>query len=277
MSRRQTLGALSPSQLNSNRPSAAAGRGGGKPDGPRMSLKPQAGRPSMAPPSRPAERPSGMGADPRRSSAFGKAGGSNGLKQDPRPLGDKNFFNSCIRTVITYLSTHGYPYALSPKLLASPTGKDFAQMVQFLFQKFDPALKAFGKVEDEVPLFFKRLNYPFQVGGTSCAVLSRACGVRLGVRWGLGWLAAAAVRVMSACRMRPGWMRCAAARKCSQSQQQQHVSCGCGGSSSSSRWQCSMCCGACCRARRCAHATVHGAGCIAGTMAAALLCLHCSR
>lgn len=127
-----------------------------------MSLKPQPGRPSMAP-NRPGDRPSGMGVDPRRSSAFGKA--NNGLKQDPRPLGDKNFFNSCIRTVITYMSTHGYPYALSPKLLASPTGKDFAQMVQFLFQKFDPALGkvAFGKVEDEVPLFFKRLNYPFQV------------------------------------------------------------------------------------------------------------------
>jgi kinetochore protein NDC80 len=65
--------------------------------------------------------------------------------------------------VITYLSSNGYPYAVSPKLLASPTGKDFAQIVQFLFQKFDPNLKAFGKVEDEVPLFFKRMNYPFQI------------------------------------------------------------------------------------------------------------------
>lgn len=36
-------------------------------------------------------------------------------------------------------------------------------MVQFLFQKFDPNLKALGKIEDEVPLFLKRLNYPFQI------------------------------------------------------------------------------------------------------------------
>lgn len=111
----------------------------------------------MAP--RPAERPSNMGID-RRSSAFGKPGTA---KADPRPLSDKNFFNGCIRNIIAYASTHSYPYALSPKVLTSPTGKDFAQLAFWLFQRFDPTLKAFGKVEDEVPLFFKRLNYPFQL------------------------------------------------------------------------------------------------------------------
>jgi hypothetical protein len=124
-------------------------------------LKPHAaaaGRPSVAP--RQLERPSNVGLDPRRSSAFGKSGNA---KADPRPLNDKNFFNSCIRTIITYASTHAYPYALSPKILTSPTGKDFTQLAFWLFQRFDPTLKAFGKVEDEVPLFFKRLNYPFQI------------------------------------------------------------------------------------------------------------------
>lgn len=155
MSRRQTLAALSPNQLQ-GRSSLAPGKAGQK-DG-RQSLKPAAnGRPSVAP--RPAERPSNMGID-RRSSAYGKPGAA---KQDPRPLNDKNFFNGCIRTIITYSSTHGYPYALSPKILTSPTGKDFAQLAFWLFQKFDPTLKTFGKVEDEVPLFFKRLNYPFQL------------------------------------------------------------------------------------------------------------------
>lgn len=36
-------------------------------------------------------------------------------------------------------------------------------IVQFLFQQFDPNMKTFGKIEDEVPLFFKRLSYPFQI------------------------------------------------------------------------------------------------------------------
>jgi len=68
-----------------------------------------------------------------------------------------------MRTVITYLSSHGYPAAISPKTLASPTAKDFTLIVQFLFQQFDPNMKTFGKIEDDVPQFFKRLNYPFQI------------------------------------------------------------------------------------------------------------------
>lgn len=159
MSRRQTLGTLSPNNLN-NRQSLAPGKAG-KQDSSRQSLKPlstAAGRPSVAP--RQLERPSNAGLDPRRSSAFGKSGTA---KADPRPLSDKNFFNSCIRTIITYASMHAYPYPLSPKILTSPTGKDFTQLAFWLFQRFDPTLKAFGKVEDEVPLFFKRLNYPFQI------------------------------------------------------------------------------------------------------------------
>lgn len=72
--------------------------------------------------------------------------------------------NSCIRTVIAYLTTHNYPYAISPKTLTTPTGKEFAQLIQFLFHQFDPILaKNLGKIEDEVPQFFKRLNYPFQI------------------------------------------------------------------------------------------------------------------
>lgn len=99
--------------------------------------------------------------DPRRSSAY--APKPAGPKTDPRPLSDKNFLNNCIRTVITYLSTHGYPAAVAPKTLASPTAKDFTLIIQFLFQQFDSNMKTFGKIEDEVPQFFKRLNYPFQI------------------------------------------------------------------------------------------------------------------
>ncbi|KAF5837128.1 HEC/Ndc80p family-domain-containing protein [Dunaliella salina] len=101
--------------------------------------------------------------DARRSSAYNNGGKANGPKSDPRPVTDKAFVNNCIRTVITYLSTHGYPAAVAPKTLASPTAKDFTMIVQFLFQKFDPSMKIFGKIEDDVPLFFKRINYPFAI------------------------------------------------------------------------------------------------------------------
>lgn len=126
---------------------------------------------SVPPKSRKSLAPSAMGYDPRaslagghdprRSSTFGAK--PSGPKADPRPLSDKAFLNDCVRTVITYLSTHGYPAAVSPKTLASPTGKDFTLIAQFLFQRFDPSMKTFGKMEDEVQAFFKRLNYPFTI------------------------------------------------------------------------------------------------------------------
>ncbi|KXZ44538.1 hypothetical protein GPECTOR_65g156 [Gonium pectorale] len=153
MSRRQTLANLSPSQLNK---SGAPGRAAK--DGPPLPAK---GRKSIAV-GLVAERPSGvpLGLD-RRSSAFGTK--PSGPKQDPRPLSSKDYQANCIRTVITYLSTHNFPAAVSPKTLASPTGKDFSTIVTFLFQQVDPTFRIQGKVEDEVPVFFKRLSYPFQI------------------------------------------------------------------------------------------------------------------
>ena len=156
MSRRQTLGALqalSPSQLNM-RSSAAPTR---------VAKESQQGikansRKSMAPTQ---DRSLMASVDGRRSSAF--ASKPSGPKQDPRPIGDKNFMNNCIKTVIAFLSSHQFPAQVSPKTLASPTAKDFTTIVQFLFQKFDPSMRTFGKIEDDVPMFFKRLNYPFQI------------------------------------------------------------------------------------------------------------------
>jgi kinetochore protein NDC80 len=165
MSRRQTLGVLSPSALNSRANQAGrilTGKEGSQSTASALNgaSVPGKGRKSMAPTAE--NRPSavGLGVD-RRSSAFG--GKPTGPKQDPRPLSDKNFLNNCVHTLITYLSLHGYPAAVSPKTLASPTAKDFTMVVQFLFQRFDSNMKTFGKIEDEVPVFFKRLNYPFQI------------------------------------------------------------------------------------------------------------------
>ena len=59
--------------------------------------------------------------------------------------------------------THGYNVAISTKLLVSPASKDILNIVQFLFQKADPNLKLLGKVEEDVPVVFKRLGYPFQI------------------------------------------------------------------------------------------------------------------
>ncbi|GIL90917.1 hypothetical protein Vretimale_17127 [Volvox reticuliferus] len=156
MSRRQTLAQLSPSQLNS--------KGGNSGVPPRCSKDvgplPGKGRKSVAGGLLMATAMPGSCLE-RRSSVVTK---SSGPKQDPRPLNSKEYQNNCIKTVINYLTTHNFSYPVSPKTLASPTGKDFSAVVTFLFQQIDPvAFRILGKVEDEVPLFFKRLNYPFQI------------------------------------------------------------------------------------------------------------------
>lgn len=132
MSRRTTLGALSAGMLNSRAsmgPERVASQGAlGGVAGPRANRK------SMLPSSMPAGPVStaslGSGLmDVRRSSAY-NSNKPAGPKADPRPLGDKTFQGNCIRTIITYLSTHSYTASVSPKTLASPTGKDFAMIVQ---------------------------------------------------------------------------------------------------------------------------------------------------
>lgn len=142
-SRRQTLGALSPSQLNS-RGNAVPGR---------VSKDPKQGKPVRG------ERFSSTGTD-RRSSVYGK---SSSTRQDPRPIGTKEYTNACIKTVVAYLTSHSYPFPISPKTLTTPTAKEFTTLIQYLFQKLDPTLKTLGKVEDEVPALLKRVGYPFQI------------------------------------------------------------------------------------------------------------------
>lgn len=179
MSRRQTMGGglieRSSSQVNSmnSRQSIGAGRvatGEG-----RKSLGAvvpgqaffAGGRPSTG-----GGRPSGgSGAAPSRNSLQRRAsmyGTGPAVRQDPRPLSDKAFQNACMHKLISYLTTHSYDRALSPKLLC--TNKEFSFVVQFLFAKIDPQIKFAGKVEDEVPVLFKRLRYPFNISKSALQV-----------------------------------------------------------------------------------------------------------
>ncbi|KAI3425309.1 hypothetical protein D9Q98_009074 [Chlorella vulgaris] len=150
MDRRKTLAGLSPAQLNS-RASLAPGRGmaakGG--GGSKMALDKALSRMSLA------------GPVARRSSAYVTK--ASGLKSDPRPVSDKGFQQACVRTVISYLAAHGFEYAITPKVLASPTTKDFTNVMLFLYRQFDPVLPKTFKLEEEVPQLYKRLKYPFQI------------------------------------------------------------------------------------------------------------------
>ncbi|CAL8470906.1 g10448 [Coccomyxa elongata] len=131
------------------------------------------GRPSMFPGTVRLAGPAT--AVPRRSSTHAKAGGP---KHDPRRIGDKAYQANCIRTLIAYLSTHGYDQPLTPKTLTNPMGKDVINIMHFLMRRVDPHSKMDPttkmdpnsknpgnqcKIEDEVPALFKRLRYPYTI------------------------------------------------------------------------------------------------------------------
>ena len=163
MNRRQTLGGLSPAQLNSRtsfEPSRITKDGKSS-----TKVTAMSGRQSLAPKAannnQPNSRLSTLSGVQRRSSTYGKK--TTGPKQDPRPVSDKAYQHDCIRQLIEYLSTHGYEHAVSPKTLTSPMSKDVFSIVQFLLRQVDPNMKPLGKMEEDVPQLFKHLKYPFQI------------------------------------------------------------------------------------------------------------------
>eukprot|EP01137_Pigoraptor_chileana_P026347 Opistho-2@7459 len=184
MNRRTTLGAISASQANvmAGRPSVGASRksllpqkaasnaqsasnngnnGNGANNGSsRLSLAPGRGG---APDQQQARRSVGDRASlSRRASMHDKAVTS--IMKDPRPLTDKSFQSACIKNLITFLMSNGYPHPLSQKLLTAPSSKDFARIFQHIYLLIDPKHN-FNNVqmEEEIPMLFKKLKYPFQM------------------------------------------------------------------------------------------------------------------
>jgi kinetochore protein NDC80 len=82
---------------------------------------------------------------------------------DPRNITDRRFITTSIGLLIEYLSAHSYDHFINPKILSSPSGKDFNNIIQFLFRQIDPNLSCPGKFEDEIISIFKFLKYPFNI------------------------------------------------------------------------------------------------------------------
>jgi len=104
----------------------------------------------------------------RKSTGISRNTMGNGAAKDPRPLSDKGFMNASIRALLNFLMENGYDSAISPKILARPSSKDFNNIVTFLFRKIDPNFNdGTLKFEDEVASAFKALGYPFNISKTS--------------------------------------------------------------------------------------------------------------
>lgn len=94
----------------------------------------------------------------RRSSAYGRGPGK---AKDPRDVTSKAFQMSAKRTLVSYLIDHGYDQPISPKILTAPTTREFLSVFTFLYRQLDPSFVFGPRYEEEVPMLFKRLKYPF--------------------------------------------------------------------------------------------------------------------
>ncbi len=101
----------------------------------------------------------------RRSSAYGAGGG----RSDPRPISDKGFIAQSIRTLVEYLSDHGYDQPISGKILTRPSGRDFTNIMGFLFRQYDSTWQPSSgrRFEEEVIPFLKAVRYPFTLSKAS--------------------------------------------------------------------------------------------------------------
>jgi kinetochore protein NDC80 len=172
--RRQTLAAPKPGRKSIG-PSGVAGRAS-------MSNN-AANRTSLAPSNRlsmaPSGRPSVSGAGGRLSMAPGGSSSST-LKVDPRPIKDKSYVNYCLTNLLDFLLSNGYDRPISIANLSSPSQQEFKHIVEFLFSRIDPSFKLTNldskdakdpkeakKAEDEIPVLFRSLRYPFQISSRS--------------------------------------------------------------------------------------------------------------
>lgn len=54
---------------------------------------------------------------------------------------DKTFLNASFHKLADYLSSHGYDQPINAKTLSRPSGRDFNNIMGFLFRQIDPNYK----------------------------------------------------------------------------------------------------------------------------------------
>ena len=86
------------------------------------------------------------------------------LQRDTRPIRDRAFQASCQANISAYLSSHHCPIPLHPRLLTSPTLKEFQQVFRFLVQDYTDASSWTKNFENDAIAILKDLRYPAMDG-----------------------------------------------------------------------------------------------------------------
>lgn len=180
--RRKSLGPLSTNRrvslasgydVHSKQSSAAAGT---RSRSQRKSMAPRVSYSSSSPPHHGNRRKSDV-----MNSRYSTIPPPTSAKIDQRPIGDKAYFNSCIKKMYTFLQNNEYEYSIKLKDLSRPSAKDFTNIMTFLLRKVDPNFQSSSgngnvtgrvhgstsKFEDEVSMAFRNLGYPFNISKTA--------------------------------------------------------------------------------------------------------------
>ena len=86
---------------------------------------------------------------------------------DPKQFSEKSFQIFCQKEIIAYFQEKCPENPISIKHLQTPNTKDFILILTTLVRKIDKLFELSGKLEDDVPAFFKSMGYPFPISKNS--------------------------------------------------------------------------------------------------------------
>ncbi|XP_014786957.1 kinetochore protein NDC80 homolog [Octopus bimaculoides] len=87
--------------------------------------------------------------------------------RDPRPITSKAYQQRCVKSLLEFLESYGYPHSITAKTLMSPTTKDFLKIFEFIVKHIEFKYKLPEKFDEEVPRYFRSLGYPFLISKSS--------------------------------------------------------------------------------------------------------------
>lgn len=75
------------------------------------------------------------------------------------------------KLLISFVIERGYEHPISPKMLTSPSSKDFQLLFLFLVRRIDPTYAFIKRFEDEVPPLLRALGYPFSISKSALSAV----------------------------------------------------------------------------------------------------------
>ncbi|OMJ83440.1 hypothetical protein SteCoe_15608 [Stentor coeruleus] len=93
--------------------------------------------------------------------------GANRLSLDLKLFADKITQLNCQKEIVSYFQEHVPENPITVKNLKAPSTKDFQDILTILIQKIDPNYIFTGRLDEDVPNFFRQMGYPYTISKNS--------------------------------------------------------------------------------------------------------------